>query len=85
MYDKASWVKPQWPLIVFYVKSRQEISMKQIFIDVNVMTKYSVDFFVTKSVKGGEGGGRLCVWREDQSPLFSLPEWTTTALICNEM
>ena len=31
--------------------------MKQIFIDVNVMTKYSVDFFVTKSVKGGGGGG----------------------------
>ena len=30
--------------------------MKQIFIDVNVMTKYSVDFFVTKSVKGGGGG-----------------------------
>ena len=55
MYDKASWVKPQWPLFVFYVKSRQEISMKQIFIDVNVMTKYSVDFFVTKSVKGGGG------------------------------
>ena len=83
MYDEASWVKPQWPLFVFYVKSRQEISMKQIFIDVNVMTKYSVDFFVTKSVK--RGGGGLCVWREDQSPLFSLPGWTTTALICNEM
>ena len=34
--------------------------MKQIFIDVNVMTKYSVDFFVTKSVKGGGGGGGGC-------------------------
>lgn len=34
--------------------------MKQIFIDVNVMTKYSVDFFVTKSVKGG-GGETVCL------------------------
>ena len=33
--------------------------MKQIFIDVNVMTKYSVDFFVTKSVKGG--GETVCL------------------------
>ena len=48
--------------ILFYVKSRQEISMKQIFIDVNVMTKYTVDFFVTKSVKGGGGRGGDCVF-----------------------
>lgn len=65
--------------ILFYVKSRQEISMKQIFIDVNVMTKYTVDFFVTKSVKGGEGGGdcvfggrtraHFLVYRNELQPL----------------
>ena len=63
MYDKASWVKPQWPLFVFYAKSRQEISMKQIFIDVNVMTKYTVDFFCDEKCEGGEGGGD-CVFGE---------------------
>ena len=56
--------------ILFYVKSRQEISMKQIFIDVNVMTKYTVDFFVTKSVKGGGRGGETVCLEGGPEPTF---------------